>query len=181
MGYEKKLKAASILNSQGNAPKIKELKSHSDGSISMNLDLWGMDPEVLVKKKRAIESTLNLHIHKIESTKSPRFKKLRLSSDTLTNLFKFENTLQMINKPFEIVIGQTSDGPLKANIRDWPHGLIAGSTGSGKSVQMKSIIAQALYSAQKIRALNLSSVILKEDLNLAYLRASPNVSTYSGN
>ena len=44
-----------------------------------------------------------------------------------------------------MVIGMGIKKPLVTDISSWPHGLIAGSTGSGKSVQLKSIIAQFIH------------------------------------
>ncbi len=49
-------------------------------------------------------------------------------------------------KPVEVALGKDIAGnPIKINIRDCPHLLIAGATGSGKSVCLNSIIMNLIY------------------------------------
>src|SRR5699024_3958032 len=50
--------------------------------------------------------------------------------------------------PLTIALGLTIDGsPLITDINKMPHGLIAGATGSGKSVCINTIILSILYKA----------------------------------
>lgn len=49
------------------------------------------------------------------------------------------------NKPLSVVVGKDIDGNIiETNIAKWPHGLIAGGTGSGKSVCINTIITSLL-------------------------------------
>jgi DNA segregation ATPase FtsK/SpoIIIE-like protein len=55
------------------------------------------------------------------------------------------NTFTKIKSPLAIALGQSVDGaPVSADLTDMPHLLIAGTTGSGKSVCVNSIIASLL-------------------------------------
>ena len=127
------------------SPNVKSIKTNIDKSISIKLDLQGTDPELFEKKKKIIETTYGLHYHGLKDCENPRFKSLLLTPITIPNIFKFENTIKEI-KPYHVVIGKGVNETIVSDIRSWPHGLIAGSTGSGKSVQLKSIIAQVIYS-----------------------------------
>ena len=106
-----------------------------------------MDSGVFEKKKKIIESTFDLYVHSLKDTKSPRYKKLWLTSKTLPKVFHFKKALESIKAPYHVVIGMAIHKPILSDLSKWPHGLIAGSTGSGKSVQMKSIIAQFIDSS----------------------------------
>ena len=134
-----------IRNYNNEVPNVKSIKTNIDKSISIKLDLQGTDPELFEKKKKIIETTYGLHYHGLIDSENPRFKNLLLTPITIPNLFKFEETIKEI-KPYQVVIGKGVSKTIVSDLRAWPHGLIAGSTGSGKSVQLKSIIAQVIYS-----------------------------------
>src|SRR5699024_2461588 len=56
----------------------------------------------------------------------------------------FKNT----DSPLTVALGLTIEGvPVITNINKMPHGLIAGATGSGKSVCINTIILSLLYKA----------------------------------
>lgn len=58
------------------------------------------------------------------------------------------NHFQEANSPLTVALGLSIEGdPIFTNIGDMPHGLIAGATGSGKSVCINSIILSLLYKA----------------------------------
>src|SRR5699024_5178411 len=58
------------------------------------------------------------------------------------------NHFQEANSPLTVALGLSIEGdPIFTDIGDMPHGLIAGATGSGKSVCINSIILSLLYKA----------------------------------
>lgn len=62
------------------------------------------------------------------------------------NIVKFENILKSVTKnKFEFVLGKNIDGDsIIANIKDMIHMLVAGSTGSGKSVFINTMICSLI-------------------------------------
>ena len=144
--YKLLLKNTSIKNHTGGPPGVISVKKNVDNSISMKLDLMGVDPDVFEQKKNIIESTFGLHYHGLEDCKNPRYKKLLLSSIALPKKYEFSDTLEKLTQPYHVIIGKGMGKIIMEDISSWPHGLIAGSTGSGKSLQMKSIIAQFIHS-----------------------------------
>ena len=176
LSYEKSMENATVVNSKGAAPKVKSFKRYVDNTLCLDLDIWGMDSGVFEKKKKIIESTFDLYVHRLEDTESPRYKKLWLTSKTLPKVFHFKNAIDKISAPYHIVIGMAIHKPILSDLSKWPHGLIAGSTGSGKSVQMKSIIAQFIYSSPYAQIILCD---LKGGVEFSSFRGFENVKIYS--
>ncbi|MCY4644087.1 MAG: FtsK/SpoIIIE domain-containing protein, partial [Bacteriovoracales bacterium] len=151
--FQHSLRLTGILNSKKLPPRLKSFKRYVDDSISLNLDILGIDPEVFEKKRGIIESTFGLYFHDFKRGRNPRYGQLRLTPKTLPLDYPFEKAVSLIKRPYRAVIGMGMGGPIIESIEDWPHGLIAGSTGSGKSVQMKSIVAQFLHSSPDAAAI----------------------------
>src|SRR5699024_4659451 len=58
------------------------------------------------------------------------------------------NSFKDAESPLTVALGLTIEGsPIVTNIDEMPHGLIAGATGSGKSVCINTIILSLLYKA----------------------------------
>ena len=149
--FEKKLENASVTGTKGYPPKVKDFKKWPDGTLSIDLDIKGIDPETIGGKRRIIESTFDLHYHGLKNTGSPRNKVLWLTSKNMPKIFHFRDAIKEIRSPYHVVIGRGMKGSIVEDITTWPHGLIAGSTGSGKSVQMKSIVSQLIHSSPKTK------------------------------
>ena len=183
--FEEVLKNSLILNSRGDPPNVKSFKEYVDGSLSLCLDIWGMDTQIFTKKKAVIEATFGLYFHELKNGYSPRYKELCLTPKRLPRFFNFKDAIKEIKKPYHVVIGMSMNGPIISDISEWPHGLIAGSTGSGKSVQMKSIIAQFIHSTNmKINDYpnsNAQIILcdLKGGVEFATFEGISNVKTYS--
>ena len=175
LSYEKSMENATVVNSKGRPPKVKSFKRYVDNTLCLHLDIWGMDSGVFEKRKKIIESTFNLYVHRLQDTESPRYKKLWLTSKTLCSMFYFKEVIKYIKAPYHVVIGMAHK-PILSDLSEWPHGLIAGSTGSGKSVQMKSIIAQFIYSSPYAQIILCD---LKGGVEFSSFRGFKNVKIYS--
>ncbi|MCY4645016.1 MAG: FtsK/SpoIIIE domain-containing protein [Bacteriovoracales bacterium] len=183
--FQKALRLSGIVSSKNLPPKVKSFKFYVDHSLSMSLDILGLDPKIFDKKRGIIESTFGLYFHDFTRGENPRYGQLRLTPKTLPLNYPFEKALSLLKNPYSVVIGRGMGGPIIESIEDWPHGLIAGSTGSGKSVQMKSIVAQFLHSLglkTKESPHPSAQVILcdlKGGVELGVFEAFENVSIYS--
>lgn len=96
------------------------------------------------KKRSALETALGVTIVKLEYTGGKR--RIRLltapAKDDLPSVVRWkENYLS--HKNFELVLGEGYKGPVSVNLNRIPHFLLGGSTGSGKSVLLKSLLMQA--------------------------------------
>ena len=183
--YEKKLKVCGLSRPNGWPLHIDYLEEYLDGTLAIHLDIWGIDPQEFIKKKGVIESTFGRYFHELRESASPRYKELWLTLRSLPSSFKFDDAIKSITKPYHIVIGQNINGSIISDISQWPHGLIAGSTGSGKSIQMKSIVAQFIHS-MGLKDKNSSSpsaqIILcdlKGGVEFSSFEGIPNVAIYS--
>ena len=176
--YENILRNCKILNAKGNPPKIKRFEKYVDGTLVLFLDIWGIDPTAFSAKKGVIESTFGLHFHELKDGHSPRFKELWLTPKTLPEFFGFDKAIKSITRPYHVNIGMSIHRPIISDLSEWPHGLIAGSTGSGKSVQMKSIIAQFLFSVREQGA-QVYLCDLKGGVEFAQFEGFKNVQIYS--
>ena len=177
LSYEKAMENATVVNSKGRPPRVKSFENDIwIIPFFYPLDIWGMDPGIFEKKKKIIESTFNLYVHSLKDTKSPRYKELWLTSKTLPEVFHFKKALEHIKAPYNVVIGMATHKPILSDLSEWPHGLIAGSTGSGKSVQMKSIIAQFIHSSPYAQIILCD---LKGGVEFSSFRGFKNVQIYS--
>ena len=176
--YEQGLKDAGILNTKGRPPGVKSFKKYVDKGLSLYLDAWGINPKVFQEKSKIIESIFNLHFHEIKDTDLPRYKELWLTSKNLPKTFYFKDAIRHIKAPYQVVIGMSAHGRILSDLSEWPHGLIAGSTGSGKSVQMKSIIAQFIYSTKNSNA-RVILCDLKGGVEFSSFKGIKKVQTYS--
>ena len=101
-------------------------------NLQMNLESESIRIECPIPGK----STIGVEVPNID-------KDLVLFGDLVSDN-KFLND----GKPLNSILGLSIDGkPVYANISDMPHALIAGKTGSGKTVAIYSIIASILYKA----------------------------------
>ena len=112
--------------------KVSRIISLTD-DLQLSLAASGIRIEAPIPGKSAIGIEVpNTHIHSVGFKRllnSPAFKKLQ--------------------SPLSIVLGEDISGnPIVAKLSDMPHLLIAGSTGSGKSVCMNVIIMSLLYNAK---------------------------------
>jgi len=96
-------------------------------------------------KKLKIESALNLHIAKISEGKNKtRILLYTVSANyTLPDLINWKNEF-LSNRDFELILGESLLGKETVDLATIPHVLLGGSTGSGKSILLKSLIMQCV-------------------------------------
>lgn len=108
----------------------------SDG---IPLDYW-------IDKQLALENALNLTIESI-SASSEYTNRIRIKAYKGRYVFpeKIEwNSSYLSYDSSELVMGEQLTGQFSISLNDYPHILIGGATGSGKSVLLKSLLMQCV-------------------------------------
>ena len=182
---EERLRRSGITDEEDRPPKVQNIERVSENLFKASLDITGIDKEDFKKKKNIIESNFNKYLTDVRDGESPSFVDLYFSNVRLPREYRFSNALSKIDRAFQCVIGKDHQGEVISSIDSWPHGLIAGSTGSGKSTQMKSIISQFIHSTnftdEKGDKLSAQVILcdLKKGVEFYQFEGIPSVSAYS--
>ena len=136
-----------LMNHAGETPTL--LTTHKDKQnpqvTVMEFEANGIPRKEWEDKQGKIESALNLHIVKVAEGKDKR-RILLYTVPAKTNLpaviYWQDNYLS--NDSFVLVLGESLTGQETVNLAYIPHILLGGSTGSGKSVLLKSLIIQCV-------------------------------------
>jgi len=103
-------------------------------------------------KQKNLELMLDCNILKIDNAlNTKKVVKLRtVPASKIIPLYADWNDGYLSDKDFEIIVGENMLEKIKFNFNSTPHVLVAGETGSGKSVILRLILRQAVLKAAKI-------------------------------
>lgn len=107
---------------KGTPPLIRQLP---DGII---IDPIGYDEETFERSANKIALTIRKHIHRAETLPDGTMK-LYFQGRDLPRVL----TLADMKFSDKIIFGESATGPVESAPDEWPHGMIAGTSGSGKS------------------------------------------------
>lgn len=133
-----------LKDKQNNYPML--LNYWKDGNVKYyEFYSESISKESFVDKKNELECELNGHIVDIYTEKDKRhiIVKTISSDNTLPNELEWDENL-LSDKEFVLKLGKSILQEESINISSTPHILIGGSTGSGKSVLCKSLLAQCI-------------------------------------
>ena len=140
---------AGLVNRAGEPPAV---VSDDDGKLLVLSG--GIPSEEFSDNQSKLEAAINRRITRIEEGPDKRYILLytapgntKLPTRAVLKKLPDGNTL--------IVLGQTLNGPLIADIAITPHFLIGGTTGSGKTWEVKFIIAQGLAKGYEVYLIDL--------------------------
>ena len=140
---------AGLVNRAGEPPAV---VSDDDGKLLVLSG--GIPSEEFSDNQSKLEAAINRRITRIEEGPDKRYILLhtapgntKLPTRAVLKKLPDGNTL--------IVLGQTLNGPLIVDIAIMPHFLIGGTTGSGKTWEVKFIIAQALAKGYEVYLIDL--------------------------
>ena len=129
-----------LTNSAGEPPLLVKHLQEGEKSV-VEVFTQGLPITTFQDNIDALESALNRRITKIEPGTGKQSIRLHLAPGD-TELPGKIYLPQQPPKPTEILLGQSLDGPVVWNPDKVPHLLVGGSTGSGKTTLVKSIISQ---------------------------------------
>ena len=138
------LNIVGLVNHAGQSPLL--LKSYKEYGITiMEFDPNGIPLSAWEDKKEDIETALNMHVENIRYGKSRDKIVLQAISgnENLPEVIHWKDKF-LSDEDFTLIFGQSRTGQTKINLAKIPHILLGGSTGSGKSVLLKSLIMQCV-------------------------------------
>ena len=167
------LEKIGLKNSKGEPPlfiRKNKLSSHKANYI---FNSNGLSLEEFQSKKAKIEAIFQERIESIDQDKKLGFIKISFNKKPFPKKISYEKISKEKSLATEsFYIGLSNKGVLSQNITDLPHLLIAGSTGSGKSVFFKQTLLSLLKSSPKIQ---MYLIDLKGGLEFRDFAILPNV------
>lgn len=142
---EEHLKSAGIVSHTGQPPILKYITKDPQGvSLTYVLCGDGIGITFLMERKEKIENALNIRIDEILSGKDAREILIRCvpGDRKLPEKIPWKNRYCLKNDD-EFVLCESLTGQVKVSLDKYPHMLIGGQTGSGKSELVKLLIKQA--------------------------------------
>ena len=113
-----------------------------DDEIDTMIVKYNCDLEQLKKKKGILENALNKSIISIERGKDHQTAIIKATTKILPVIVDWNDEF-ISKKESTLIIGESLSGRISLDLNNVPHMLVAGETGSGKSVLVKCLIYQA--------------------------------------
>ena len=143
---ERDLLRAGIVNHSGEPPLLVSIEN-KDGVKIIELDTYGIPLSLFLERQAEIENALDLFVAKIEDGTTNRRIILHTvpSSQKLKNRLLWQDQYLPQDEPgsFQLALGESVLGKYCVDFAITPHLLLGGSTGSGKSVLLRSLCWQA--------------------------------------
>ena len=165
-------KKIGLKNSNGETPLLVKKNKLSSERINYILNCNGLSVEEFKDKKSRIESVFKKRIESIEG-RGLGFVKITFNKKAFPKKVCYKNISKEKDLPKEsFYIGRSNKGILTQKIEDLPYMLIAGTTGSGKSVFFKQTLFSLLKSSPHIQ---MYLIDLKGGLEFRDFSMLPNV------
>ena len=144
--FDSFFKGANIKSGEGKYPTIKEIEKTEHGEkIHVNMppgmSFYDLKQEKIEKAlKTLIKKPLKIHETLAGNTVINTYDKDILGMKPFTHIKTGSYT--------SVALGHSLEGPLHFDFRDWYHLLIAGATGFGKSVMLRSLITSLILNSK---------------------------------
>ena len=171
-GPQKALDSIGLKNGLGETAKVVDVVDLETDQKLVIVNSQGIGQDKFLKSKEALESAFNIPIEQIRYGSSMKYTEIVLGLTPFPDHISFGDFENELCRDGEFFIGRTKDKILKENICNLPHMLIAGSTGGGKSVFFKQILAGLLKSTDHLQ---MYLIDLKGGLEFRPFMDMPNV------
>ncbi len=147
------LERVGFVNHAGEAPILISVQrdNHNPRLWIWEYDPCGIPPEEWEKKKPWLETILNVCVDDIRW--GPARKSVCVyavpAENGLPEMLKW-NPSFLLRENFVLVLGESICRSISVNLVDTPHVLLAGSTGSGKTVLLKLLLMQAIQKGAEV-------------------------------
>ncbi|MBF0362733.1 MAG: hypothetical protein HQK49_17070 [Oligoflexia bacterium] len=145
--FQKLLDRLGITNGVKNKPRITEVKDEDFNRTKIVMANNGVGIKLFQNKQDDLEATFGEKIESITHDSNPGYTKIILSKYHWPKVVKFSSLSSFDLPKDHFILGQSSNGIVTQNINELPHMLIAGTTGSGKSILFKEILVSLLKSS----------------------------------
>lgn len=167
---------AGLTNGVGDTPKLVYLKRLDKFRMQYNFDANGIGISEFQNKKERIEALFQMEIESIKAGKHPGRVLVTFNKRSLPVSVSYQDiSEEKVLPPDSFYVGQSSEGIVTQKIADLPHMLVAGTTGSGKSVFFKQCLLGLLESTKHLQ---LYFIDLKGGLEAIDFKEAPNVKIY---
>ena len=137
---------AGVRNGASEAPFLLERRKSTDSEITiLKLFAPGITSAMIQDKQAEIEAALNAYIADIQTKANTNILYLHIvKATTALSTNEAWDDKYLSPKSFELALGRSLSGIKYINLSVTPHVLIGGTTGSGKSVLLKSLLVQCI-------------------------------------
>lgn len=169
---QESLDTVSLSNAKGEKPKIvKEIKL-SDCRTKYVLVARGITQEMFESKQKEIEMALGAYAESFEAIPGKKYAEVVTTKYPLPRLIKYADVCDISGEAYSFIVGKSLTGIIQCHINDLPHLLIAGTTGSGKTVFFKQASMRLLETSPRIQ---LYFIDLKQNFEMRAFEDCPNV------
>lgn len=171
--YQKAFAVMGLTNKVGDTPKLIRKGKSQNGRQDMIFDYNGVSIEEFQVKRSHLESFFESNIETIKYGSSKKHIVLTLCDKPFPEKVSYgELVAGKVLPKYSFYLGKTSEGIVTQSITELPHMLIAGTTGSGKSVFFKQALLGLLESSPHLQ---MYLIDLKSGLEMIDFVSSPNV------
>lgn len=150
--YQNRLKHLGLKTPTGIAPQVVRVIELENNQKKILVQAIGIDVADFRNRKGAIEASFNAIVQNISVTHSNKqMVEILTSEKELPTLIRFESCQEKLRKPYTFLVGEAMDGFIVADLCEIHHMLVAGATGSGKSVFFKQALVGLLKSSKFIQ------------------------------
>lgn len=164
---------AGLTNGLGDTPKLVYLKRLDKFRMQYDFDANGIGINEFEDKKDRIESMFNMEIESIKTGKHPGRVLVTFNKRSMPASVAYQSISEEKVLPADsFYVGQSLEGVVTQRIADLPHMLVAGTTGSGKSVFFKQCLLGLMESTKHLQVYIID---LKGGLEAIDFKEAPNV------
>ncbi|MBF0299779.1 MAG: hypothetical protein HQK51_13725 [Oligoflexia bacterium] len=173
--FQNRLNRAGLSNGLNWKPKVASINEESFNRTKLTIYNGGIGINEFQNKKDIFEASFGRKIEAITSDElSPEYTVIMFTKNNWPKVVKFSSICNNINLHRDhFILGHTLKGIVTQDINELPHMLIAGSTGSGKSIMMKEVLVSLMKSSPYLQVIFLD---LKAGIEVQDFKNYPNVS-----
>lgn len=132
--YQNDLDIIGLKTATGTTPRLIKVVKVDGYRIKLQISAKGIGLEKFKARLDDFRSSFQRTVESIDITENFKFIEIYLSTRKFTTKSPFSKLIGEVDKPYNILIGESRNGAEYTSLLDAPHFLIAGSTGNGKSM-----------------------------------------------
>ncbi|PIP94758.1 MAG: hypothetical protein COW00_01870 [Bdellovibrio sp. CG12_big_fil_rev_8_21_14_0_65_39_13] len=164
---------AGLTNGKGDTPKLVGRNKLDKFRVQYDFDANGVGLSEFKDKQERIEAQFGMEVESIKMGKNPGRALITFNKRKFPETVSYQDVSEeKVLAPDSFYVGHSVEGVVTQKISDLPHMLVAGTTGSGKSVFFKQCLVGLLESTKHLQ---LYIIDLKGGLEAIDFKDAPNV------